>query len=114
MIRAFAISTCLVLASPSLAQEDTQGRGLIERGAEMLLEGLLQEMEPALEDLQALGQQITPAFQDFMAAMGPALTELMEQVEDWSRYHPPEIMENGDIIIRRKPKLPDPQNEVDI
>jgi hypothetical protein len=39
--------------------------------------------------------------------MGPALTTLLAEVEDWADYAPPETLPNGDIIIRRKPE-PDP------
>jgi hypothetical protein len=74
----------------------------MERGAELFFDGLLQEFEPALRDLQNLGETVGPKFKDFFVQMGPALSDLMEQVEDWSRYHPPEILDNGDIIIRRK------------
>jgi hypothetical protein len=34
--------------------------------------------------------------------MGPALRDLMDQVGDLSAYHAPEVLPNGDIIIRRK------------
>ena len=30
------------------------------------------------------------------------LRDLLGEIEDWSDYHPPEILPNGDIIIRRK------------
>ena len=74
----------------------------MERGAQMLMEGLLREMEPALDDFLALSQEIGPAFESFVTQMGPALRDLLGKVEDWSVYHPPELLENGDIIIRRK------------
>jgi hypothetical protein len=56
--------------------------------------------------------------------MGPALADLMEKVDDWTVYHPPEMLENGDILIRRKQPLPsepapdamppDPGAEIDL
>lgn len=70
---------------------------MMERGAQEFLEGLLLEMEPAWRELQA-----------FMEAMGPAMVELLDQVKDWSAYEPPEILDNGDIIIRRKPEKDEP------
>ena len=82
-------------ATPAAAQDD-DGSSLMERGAQQFLEGLLQEMEPAWRELQ-----------DFMDAMGPAMIELMDEVKDWSGYEPPEVLENGDIIIRRKPEEPE-------
>lgn len=111
MKRALLIA-CLLIPAPALAQDEEAERGLslMERGAQMLMEGLLQEMEPALDDLQALAQEFGPALQDFARQMGPALRDLLEEVEDWSAYHPPEKLENGDIIIRRKQpdEMPEP------
>lgn len=96
---------CLT-APPATAQED--GPSLMERGAQQFLEGLLQEMEPAWQQMQG-----------FMEQMGPAMLELMEEVKDWSVYEPPEVLDNGDIIIRRKPPVdvappdrPDQQTEI--
>lgn len=80
----------------------------MERGAQQFLEGLLQEMEPAWEQMQG-----------FMDQMGPAMLELMDEIKDWSVYEPPEVLDNGDIIIRRKapeevtePTEPGPQIEI--
>lgn len=87
--------TCLlvlVMAAPHVAAQDDAPPSLMERGAQQFLEGLLQEMEPALEGMR-----------DFMDEMGPAMMDLLNEVKDWSRYEPPEVLENGDIIIRRKP-----------
>ncbi|WP_420584555.1 hypothetical protein [Ruegeria sp.] len=110
------IPICVVsvaLALPAHAEEDG-AKSLIEQGAELFFEGLLQEMEPALEDLQGLVDQFGPAMQSFFQEMGPALAELANEIEDWSAYEAPEILPNGDIIIRKKPEqeLPDlPQEE---
>lgn len=101
-MRRLILLLIFVLFSGPVLSEENSGRSLIEQGAELFLEGLLKEMEPALEDMQDLGKRLTPALRNFMAEMGPALTELLSKVEDWNRYHPPEILENGDIIIRRK------------
>ena len=38
----------------------------------------------------------------FLSQMGPAFSKLLDDVEDWTAYHPPEILPNGDIIIRKK------------
>ncbi|MDW3222670.1 MAG: hypothetical protein R8G34_07225 [Paracoccaceae bacterium] len=86
-------------ASVAVAQEDNPP-SMMERGAQQFLEGLLLEMEPAFESMRG-----------FMEQMGPALAELMGQIEDWSVYETPEILENGDIIIRRKPDAT-PQEDV--
>ena len=44
---------------------------------------------------------------NFVSEMGPALTDLLDEVEDWSVYEPPQKMPNGDIVIRRKPEPED-------
>ncbi len=103
----------LGLAPPAYAQGEEDSLSLMERGAQMLMEGLMREMEPALEDLQGLAEEFGPALRDFTAQMGPALRDLLDEVEDWSVYEPPEMLDNGDIIIRRKPPQEDPLPEPD-
>ena len=88
-------------ATPALAQDDNS-RSLMERGAELFLEGLREEMAPTLEDLRGMAEQFGPAMHRFLAEMGPAMGDILEEVKDWSAYHPPEILPNGDIIMRRK------------
>ncbi|MEX0303809.1 MAG: hypothetical protein AB3N24_15430 [Leisingera sp.] len=96
-----------LMSSPLAAQEageEDSGSTLMERGAELLWEGLRQEMAPALEDLQGLMEEIGPSMGEFLSEMGPALAELAREVEDWSAYELLEILPNGDIIIRKKSK----------
>ncbi len=94
---------CVVVAGPAVA-EDSDGKSLMERGAELFMEGLRQEMEPTLDEFLGLADQFGPAMQSFLQEMGPALAELAAQVEDWSAYEAPEILPNGDIILRKKQK----------
>ena len=104
MLRLMLISAvCTALALPAQTQ-DASGKSLMERGAELFLEGLRQEMEPTIEDLRGFADQFGPALQSFMREMGPALADLAAQVQDWSAYEAPEMLPNGDIIIRKKPK----------
>jgi len=111
-MKRIALITALMIAPPAYGDEG--GPDLMGRGVELLLEGLRQEMGPALEELRGLADSIGPALQDFVAEMGPALRQLLDEVEDWSAYHPPEMLENGDIIIRRKPDTPSPPLQDDI
>ena len=108
----------LCLAGPVVAEEAEEERGttLMERGAQMFLEGIMREMEPALNDLQGLAEDMGPAMRQFVDEMGPAFAELLGQIDDLSNYHAPEILPNGDIIIRRKTPLEqdDPQGEIEI
>lgn len=113
----------LGLSAPAYAEESDEGMSLMERGAQLLMEGLMQEMEPALDDLKALADEFGPALESFSAQMGPALRGLLAEVEDWSVYHPPEMLDNGDIIIRRKvptedkavpEEQTDPEDQIDL
>lgn len=91
-------------ALPLHAQEDGEDDGfsLMERGAQMFFEGIMREVEPAMKDLEGLAEQMGPQLQRFVQEMGPAFAELMAQIEDLSAYHPPEMLPNGDIILRKK------------
>lgn len=98
------IALCLAAAPAAHAQEqepDT-GRSLMEQGMELFFEGLRDEMSPALRELQGLADEMGPPMRDFLREMGPAMARILAQVEDWTRYEAPEILPNGDIIIRRK------------
>ncbi|AXI47465.1 hypothetical protein C1J03_16495 [Sulfitobacter sp. SK012] len=94
----------LLISVPAHAQDAPST--LMERGAQMFLEGLLNEMAPALDDLSEFAEEMGPFLRDFATKMGPKLHELMGEVEDWSAYSAPEMLPNGDIIIRRKPDHP--------
>ena len=94
-----------LIVSPAFAEED-DGLSIMERGAQLFFEGLLKEMEPAIEEFSGLANQMGPALRNFASEMGPKLSELVEQVEDWSVYQAPEMLPNGDIIIRRNPDHP--------
>lgn len=92
----------LLTAMPVQAQDSEEGFSLMERGAQLFFEGIKREMEPALDDLMALAEDMEPALREFVSEMGPAFVELMGKIEDLSAYHPPEMLPNGDIIIRKK------------
>ena len=70
-----------LVAAPLQAQdaddEIADGFNLIQQGAQLLMRGLLAEI-------------------------GPAMLELEGRLIDLSLYHAPEVLPNGDIIIRRR------------
>lgn len=84
-----------------------QGLGLLEQGAQMLLRGLMSDMEPALKDMA-----------DAFATAEPMLRDMLALMDDLTNYNPPERMPNGDIILRRKvpaelvPTIPDGEIEL--
>jgi hypothetical protein len=75
-MRILAIILTLTIAAPALAEED-RGRDLMNEALRLFMRGLMAEMEPALSDLETL-------------------------LKNFDTYHPPEVLPNGDIIIRRK------------
>lgn len=105
---------------PTTEEGDTpdEGLSLMERGARMFLDGMRREMSPALQDLRDMMADMGPAMQEFVQRMGPAMAELLGRIDDLSVYEAPELLPNGDIIIRRKPDagpLPPPADgEIDI
>jgi hypothetical protein len=116
---ALITAAALCLTAPALAQDaeaepdaPENERSLMEEGARMFLEGILREMEPALRDLEGMAGEIEPALRDFAQEMGPAFAELLGKVDDLSNYEMPEMLPNGDIIIRRKEPL-DPETPLD-
>ncbi|WP_146344687.1 hypothetical protein [Falsiphaeobacter marinintestinus] len=98
------ISAVLIVAalsvSPAYAEDPKSD---LEQGLELLFDGLREEMAPAIIELGDLARQFGPSMRSFFEEMGPALAEMMTEVQDWSRYEMPEMLPNGDIIIRRKP-----------
>ncbi|MFD1341850.1 hypothetical protein [Litorisediminicola beolgyonensis] len=125
-----ALALALPASVAPAQEEEREGRSLMEWGAELFFRGMMQEMEPALRDLQDLAEEMEPALRelideigpallDFVEEMGPALEDLMAEVQDWSYYHPPEILPNGDIIIRRREDAPpleeaEPDGEIEL
>ena len=72
--------------------DTSEGLRLLEEGAELLLRGLIGELEPAIDGLK-------------------------DSINDLSAYHPPEILPNGDIIFRRKQEVeaePETEGEVEL
>lgn len=89
MRHALALALILAAVTPAAAQQDdaSEGLGLLQEGARSLLRGLMEELEPALRNFS-------------------------DTVGDLSAYHLPEILPNGDIIIRRRvPLVPEPGAE---
>ncbi len=80
------IALLLALAAvPATAQEpEPEGRGLMGRGAELMMRRLLEEVAPEIGDL------------------GTAMGLLEGVIGSLGDYEAPEILPGGDILIRRK------------
>ncbi len=94
---AFLLAVTL-MAPPAQAQEaptPKDGAEALAEGFRLLLEGLASEMEPLADDM-------TEIWRDFLNG-----------VEELPAYDPPEVLPNGDIIIRRKSDTVPPKTETD-
>ncbi|MFP7571607.1 hypothetical protein [Marivita sp. S2033] len=101
---ATAIAATLI-AMPVFAED---GTSLMEEGAKLFFKGLGEEMEPALREFENLAEEMGPALRRFARDMGPAMKQLLQEVEDWSAYEPPIKLPNGDILLKRKPETAPP------
>ncbi|WP_188477825.1 hypothetical protein [Primorskyibacter flagellatus] len=124
-MKRIVLIVALAMPLPATAQDaapapEEEGPSLMERGARMFFRGLMEDVDPALESLRDLAEDAGPAMQNFLREMGPALQDLVERVDDFANYHPPEMLPNGDIILRRKtpeemrdmPETPDGEIEL--
>ncbi|TQV66123.1 AAA+ family ATPase [Aliiroseovarius halocynthiae] len=83
--------------TPSDNPELSEGAELLNRGFQLLLEGLANEIEPLAEE------------------WSDGWADMVEKFGDMQTYHPPEVLPNGDIIIRRRTPLdPAGPGETDI
>lgn len=107
-LSATALAAALALTPAAYAKDD--GLSLMEQGARLFLKGIMTEVEPALKDLKGLSKDIEPALRLLTKEMGTALVDILSKIDDIAAYHPPEMLPNGDIIMRRKvPKVPAPK-----
>lgn len=116
---ALILATGGFAALPLHAQEaeGDDGFSLMEEGAKLFFRGIMQEMEPTMDELRGFADEMQPALRDFVDEMGPALADILGKVDDLNAYHPPEMLPNGDIILRRKsPKeqTEEPEGEVEL
>ncbi|MCQ0971554.1 hypothetical protein MLD63_14105 [Paracoccus sp. TK19116] len=81
--------------------EEERGLDLIERGAGLLFQQLLDDASPHLD---RMGRDLSGALSQF----APAMNDLAALVDDIGNYEAPERLENGDILIRRRADAPPP------
>jgi len=102
-----AVVMLMLLALPVRAQEAPappppsgsvqEGVDLLERGMRSILDGLVTEMQPAID---GMGRALT--------GMRPLADQLFALIDNIGNYEAPVMLENGDILIRRKPAAPAP------
>ena len=101
------IALCTVLPLAAHAQEESQerGLGLMERGAQMFMDGIMDEMGPVAEGFEGYRGH-APRAARFRAGDGAEAYGAFGRGRGLSAYQAPEMQPNGDIIIRRKPDHP--------
>ena len=92
-ITTLIIAASLAISTPAWAEDRDPFQDWLKQFEELSKEG--QSL------LEGWIDQLAPEFEK----MGPALDELAQKLGDLSLYHPPEVLENGDIILRRKTPL---------
>lgn len=102
MLRATLL--CLLVAAAPAGAEDGAGDGEIEEGARLLSEG-------ARRLLDGLMAEVGPGMRDLAEALRGLEDRLPEPP---GGYHAPEILPNGDIIIRRRHPLAAPDGEIEL
>ncbi|WP_207102227.1 hypothetical protein [Paracoccus shandongensis] len=101
-MRRLLILVLLAMPGQAPAQTGTEdGLGLVERGLGIIAENLWNELGL---DLNRLGRDMGGVLSD----LAPMLEDLAVLVDDLGNYDPPERLENGDVLIRRKAGAPPP------
>lgn len=114
-----ALPFALLSALPGLAQDaevplpppaagDDTGAGLdlMQEGARQLLRGLMREVEPQMDEMGKALDEMGQRMGEALDSAQPWVTGLMALVDDIGNYEAPELLPNGDIVIRRKPDAP--------
>ena len=108
---AHAAIVAALLAGPATAQieeaPEDEGFSLMQEGAELFFRGIMGEMEPAIEDFRGFAEMAEPHLRALLSEMGPALMQVLDRIDDIANYEAPEILDNGDIIIRRRREAPE-------
>ncbi|MEM8580096.1 MAG: AAA+ family ATPase, partial [Pseudomonadota bacterium] len=79
---------CALIVTAPIAQAQSEDRDSFEEGLDLFSEGARRLME------------------ELAGELGPLLLQLEILMDEITAYQAPEILENGDIIIRRKPDVP--------
>lgn len=88
-------------AAPSENVTPEEGPGLMERGARMLMQGLLEEVGPQLGEMRdGMGEAMREA--------GPAIRDFLAMIDDLRNYDAPVMLPNGDILLPRRAGAPPP------
>lgn len=86
----------MLLATPAAAQEEDSS-----------------PLFPDMDTLRGYGDMAGDLLSQFVEDLRPMVERLSALIDDVSAYEAPEMLPNGDIIIRRKEDAPPPPDETD-
>lgn len=96
-IMRYVLALCLTLiAAPALAQDapnpvpESPPPPLMDQ-VEGLMQKFLERFAPQMQQME-----------EGLSALEPDLLEFMGKMRDMVQYYPPEVLPNGDILIRRR------------
>jgi len=96
-----------VAAQADAPENDAESAPLMDL-FDRFMRGFMEDIEPQLRELER-----------GFSALEPEMERLLDQMRDMTQYHPPEVLPNGDILIRRRTEkaapddAPEPQDEDD-
>lgn len=105
LLKPICIATALAVGAPGLAAAQSAPETLDDQ----LSEGL-GELERKADELSDAARK---TIEDFIRIIGPMVSRFSLLIEDLPTYQTPEILPNGDIIIRRKREDPVLPGEID-
>lgn len=97
-----ALSVPLALPLSALAQAPQE----TPPPSSKMQDGLRQFLEGLSDGVGELTDRTGPALENFLRQMGPAFEDILGEIKDFSKYEAPQVLPNGDILIRRKDEAP--------
>ncbi len=104
MRHVFLVLLLGTLAAPALSQTLPQEEGAPSE-------------PPLFEGLDELAEGMRKLLEGIQDDVAPLMEDLSDQLRGLNAYHPPEVLPNGDIIIRRKTPAelaPEDEGAIDI
>ncbi|QPM91912.1 hypothetical protein [Pseudooceanicola algae] len=92
---------------PGAETGEDENSSKMKQGLQLFLDGLSGGMGQTFDGMGQMAEDAAPALRDLFARLGPAWQEVLDQVKDFSDYEAPQILPNGDILIRRKEEAPE-------